>query len=66
MEENNVIVSDFVNREEIKRRVNQLLQEIDREIENNKPDNDWEWSEYVEGLKFAKDLVKKAFRGLIE
>ena len=46
-------------------KVNQLLKEIDREIENNKPENDWEWSEYVEGLKFAKTLIKKAFSGVI-
>ena len=65
MEENNVIVSDFVNREEIKRRVNRLLQKIEKEQDSIKVLKGYNAGKF-DGLEDAKILVEKTFRGLIE
>ena len=70
MEENNVIVSDFVNREEIKRRINQLLQEIEEKRKNARGYQYDEWLDfymgYEEALLDVEQLIKKAFSGVIE
>jgi len=65
MKENNVIVSDFVNREEIKRRVNQLLQEIEEKRKTARSYQYDEWLDfymgYEEALLDVEQLIKKAF-----
>jgi len=62
---------------ELKERVEQLLKEIEKEIEKHKKkgkkaneEYDWRAREHelgiAYGLKFSKNLIKKAFSGVLE